>query len=267
MYLRLKNPLAFFDLETTGTNIVEDRLIEAHFIKVKPNGDIQEKNIRVNPGIPIPPESSIFHGIYDEDVSKFPLFKSVAKELAVFLEGTDLAGFSIFSLDLPILAEEFIRAEVDFDLKKRKFIDAQRIFHLMEKRNLTAAYKFYCNKELHDAHSAKADTKATLEILNAQIEKYEGENVEDNKGDKIGEFKNNVDALHQITSSKLVDFARRMILDEEGIEKFNFGKHKGKSVQEVLKKEPVYYDWIMKGKFTLDTKRKLTEIRMRSFNE
>lgn len=266
MKLILKNPLAFFDLETTGTNISHDRIVEISILKVMPDGQEFLQTHKINPEIPIPAESSAIHGIYEEDVADAPTFKSLAKSFLKFMEGCDLAGFNIIKFDVPILVEEFLRAGTDFDITKRKLIDAQKIFHLMEKRNLTAAYKFYCNKILKDAHSAEADTVATYEILKRQIEMYDGQKVEDLQGNTIGYIQNDIHVLHELTFTKMVDLAGRMVFNENGIEVFNFGKHKGKAVSEILAREPSYYDWMMNGDFPLDTKRKLTEIKLRGFN-
>ncbi|MBL7844529.1 MAG: 3'-5' exonuclease [Cyclobacteriaceae bacterium] len=263
MQLNLRNPLCVFDLETTGTNISTDRIIEIAVIKVMPNGEIQKKAAILNPTIPIPAESTKFHGLKDEDVKDKPTFKDVAKDYAKFFEGGDLAGFNVLKFDIPILVEEFLRAGVEFDYSRKKIIDAQRIFHLMEKRTLSAAYKFYLNKELQESHTAEADTQATLDVLLAQIEKYEGQPVVDGLGKTIGEIKNNMESLAQLTGSGLVDLAGRMVKSEKGEELFNFGKHKNKKVLDVLKQEPSYYDWMMNGDFPLDTKRKLTEIKLR----
>jgi DNA polymerase III subunit epsilon len=263
--LKLKNPLVVFDLETTGLNIANDRIVEMALLKVMPDGTVEEKHRRINPTIPIPIESSLIHGIYDEDVKDEPNFKQVARSLATWLEGCDLAGFNILKFDVPMLVEEFLRADVDFEISNKKLIDAQKIFHMMEKRNLTAAYKFYCNKDLVNAHSALADTQATYEVLLSQIEKYEGQELTELNGDPIGIIKNDMQILHNLTNGKMVDLAARMTFDAEGIEVFNFGKHKGKPVADVLKAEPGFYDWIMKGDFPLDTKRKLTQIRLRNF--
>lgn len=267
MKLNLKNPLAFFDLETTGINISRDRIVELSVLKIHPNGNEEKQTELINPGIPIPAESSLIHGIYDKDVKDAPSFKDIAKTLMKFLEGCDLAGFNILKFDVPMLVEEFLRAGINFDVSKRKLIDSQKIFHLMEKRNLSAAYQFYCDKSLENAHSAEADTLATYEILKKQIEQYEGQEVVDMKGNKLGVIHNDMESVHNITLQKMVDLAGRMILNDDGVEVFNFGKHKGKSVVEVLKKEPMYYDWIQKNDFTMDTKRKLTEIKLRQFNK
>lgn len=263
--LNLKNPLVVFDLEATGTKISEDRIVEIALIKLMPDGTKEEKSRRINPTIPIPIESSLIHGIYDEDVKDEPSFKQIGKSLADFLQGCDLAGFNIIKYDVPLLVEEFLRANIEFDIDDRKLIDAQKIFHLMEKRNLSAAYRFYCNKELVDAHSASADTQATYEVLASQIEKYEGMEVVDLLGKKMGTIDNDMSKLHELTNSNMVDLAGRMIYNEEGKEIFNFGKHKGKTVSQVLADEPSFYDWMMKGDFPLDTKRKLTQIRLRNF--
>ena len=264
--LKLRKPLAVFDLETTGINMIKDRIVEISIAKANIDGTVTIKTRRVNPGFPIPLESSLIHGIYDEDVADEPNFKQIAKSMAQFLEGCDLAGFNSNRFDVPMLVEEFLRNDVDFDVKNRRLIDAQRIYHLMEPRNLSAAYKFFCKKELIDAHSAEADTIATLEVLNAQVKHYEGVKIKNANGEEIEPVKNDMDALHEITASKLVDFAQRMTFNKEGIEVINFGKHAGKSVLQVLKEEPSYYDWIMKGDFPIDTKRKLTEIKLRGFN-
>ena len=267
MNLHLKSPLAFFDLETTGMHISHDRIVEISILKITPNGEQHALTERINPGIPISKESSMVHGIQDADVKDSPTFKDVAKKLAKFLEGCDLSGFNIIRFDVPLLVEEFLRADVNFDVSKRKLIDSQKIFHLMEKRNLSAAYKFYCQKTLENAHSAEADTEATFEILEKQIELYGGMAVEDNLGNPIGKIENNMETLHNLTNKKMVDLAGRMVYDADGIEVFNFGKHKGKPVPDVLKKEPSYYDWIIRGDFPLDTKRRLTEIKLRDFNQ
>lgn len=264
--LNLRKPLAFFDLETTGVNLLRDRIVEISIARAMPGGEVVVKTRRVNPGIPIPPEASLVHGIYDEHVADAPTFRSIARSLAQFLEGCDLAGFNSNRFDVPMLVEEFLRAEVEFDLKNRRLIDVQRIYHLMEPRNLSAAFRFYCGKTLEAAHSAEADTLATLEVLDAMVKRYEGVKVVDAKGQETEPVRNDMDALHEISSARLVDLAQRMALNPEGAEVFNFGKHHGKLVVDVLKAEPSYYDWMMKGDFPLDTKRKLTEIKLREFN-
>jgi DNA polymerase-3 subunit epsilon len=267
MKLNLKNPLCFFDLETTGINITQDRIIEIAVIKLLPNGEIQRKTNLLNPTIPIPPESTAIHGISDKEVADKPPFKEVAKEYARFLEGADLAGFNILKFDIPVLVEEFLRAGVDFDYSRKKIIDSQRIFHLMEKRTLSAAYRFYMNEDMTGSHTAEADTEASMKVLLAQISRYDGQDVTDALGKKIGEIRNDMDTLHKLTGSDMVDLAGRILRNGKGEEVFNFGKHKGKAVATVLREEPSYYDWMMNGDFALDTKRKLTEIKLRNFNK
>jgi len=262
MTLNLKIPLCFFDLETTGINITQDRIIEIAVIKVMPNGEVIKKSNVVNPTIPVAPESTAIHGISNEDVKDKPTFKEVAKEYARFFEGADLAGFNILKFDVPMLVEEFLRAGVEFDYSRKKLIDAQKIFHMMEKRTLSAAFKFYCEKEMVDAHSAEADTQATMEVLYAQLKRYENQEVTDGLGKKMGVIKNDMDVLNKLFSSELVDLAGRMTRNNKGEPVFNFGKHKNKPVLEVFKIEPSYYDWMMNGDFPLDTKRRLTEIKL-----
>jgi DNA polymerase III subunit epsilon len=267
MKLNLRNPICFFDLESTGTNITHDRIIEIAVIKVMPNGEILRKTNLLNPGMPIPPESSVFHGIRDEDVKDKPTFKDVAREYSKFFEGADLSGFSILKMDVPMLVEEFLRAGIDFDYQRKRIIDAQKIFHLMEKRTLSAAYRFYMNKELDDSHTAEADAEASMEILLAQLTKYDGQDVTDTTGKKVGEIRNDVEVLSKMVAADMVDLAGRMIKNEKGEEIFNFGKHKGKKITQVLSQEPAYYDWMMNGDFPQDTKRKLTEIKLRGFKK
>jgi DNA polymerase III subunit epsilon len=255
MKLKLKNPLVFFDLETTGTNIVTDRIVELAYHKVMPNGREETKSIRVNPEMPIPESASAIHGIFDDDVKNCPTFKLIAKEIARDIEGCDLAGYNSNRFDIPLLAEEFIRAEVDIDLMKRKFVDVQVIFHKMEQRTLLAAYKFYCHKDLTDAHGAKADTLATYEVLQAQLDQYP-------------ELQNDIEYLSKFTTqTNNVDFAGRMVYNEKGEELINFGKYKGQKVVDVLKTDPGYYGWIMGSDFALHTKKMLTNIKLRNFNK
>lgn len=255
MQLKLKNPLVFFDLETTGINITKDRIVEISYLKVMPDGTEECRTRRVNPQMPIPEQATAVHGITDEDVKDCPTFKELAKSLAAQLEGCDLAGFNSNRFDIPMLAEEFLRAGVELDLSKRKFIDVQTIFHKMEQRNLIAAYKFYCGKDLTNAHSAESDTRATYEVLMSQLDKYP-------------DLENDVDALSEFSSfNNNVDFAGRMIYNENGEEVINFGKYKGQLVKEVLKKDLGYYGWIIQGDFPLNTKQKLTEIRLRMKDE
>lgn len=262
--LKLNKPLAVIDLETTGVNIARDRIVEISVARANVDGTVDVKTKRINPTIPIPYETSLIHGIYDEDVKDEPTFKQLAKSLAQFLEGCDLAGFNSNRFDVPLLVEEFLRVESDmFDMKNRRLVDAQRIFHLMEPRTLSAAYKFYCNKELENAHSAEADTLATLAVLNAQVHHYEGVKHTNAKGEEFEPIQNDVQVLHDLASSDIVDFAQRLSKDKDGNIVFNFGKNKGRKVVDVLKREPQYYDWMINGDFPLDTKRKLTEIKLK----
>jgi DNA polymerase-3 subunit epsilon len=267
MKLNLKIPLCFFDLETTGINITQDRILEIAVIKVMPNGEVIRKSNVINPTITITPESTAIHGISNEDVVGKPTFKEVAKEYAKFFEGSDLAGFNILKFDVPMLVEEFLRAGVEFDYTRKKLIDAQKIFHLMEKRNLSAAFKFYCAKEMNDAHSAEADTQATMEVLFAQLDRYNNQVVTDGLGKPIGKIENDMETLHKLTSSELVDLAGRIVRNDKSEPVFNFGKHKNKPVLAVFKEEPSYYDWMMNGDFPLDTKRRLTEIKLQSLKK
>lgn len=254
MQLQLKNPIVFFDLETTGVNIATDRIVEISILKVHINGTEESRTYKVNPEMPIPPQASAIHGITDEDVRDAPTFKAIARELARFMEGCDIGGYNSIKFDIPLLAEEFMRAEVDFDMTKRKLVDVQNIFHKMERRTLEAAYKFYCDKDLKDAHSAEADTKATYEVLKAQLERYP-------------DLKNDVAFLAEFSNfSRNVDFAGRIVYNDKDEEVFNFGKYKGVKVEEVLEKDPGYYGWIMNGDFPLYTKKAITNIKLRKFN-
>ncbi len=254
MKLRLTSPLIFFDLETTGVDIVNDRIIEISYHRLAPDGSELSKTLRVNPQIPIPPESTAIHGITDQDVLECPPFKEVAHKIARDFEGCDLAGYNSNRFDIPLLAEEFLRAGVDIDLKKRKCIDVQVIFHKMEQRTLEAAYKFYCHKDLEGAHSAHADTQATYEVLQAQLDRYP-------------RLENNVDFLSKFTTQhNTADFAGRIVYNEQGEEVFNFGKYKGKKVLDVLRSDPGYYGWMLSSDFPLHTKKVLTAIKLRDFN-
>ncbi len=251
MKLNLKNPLLFLDLETTGLNVATDRIVEICVLKISPNGTQDVKTRRINPTIPISPEAQAIHGISNEDVANESTFKELAKSLANWMEGCDFAGYNSTRFDIPMLAEEFLRAGIDFDFRKRKMIDVQNIFHKMEQRTLKAAYRFYCDKDLENAHSAEADTIATYEVLEAQLDKYSTD------------LKNDVQFLSDFSAkSRFVDYAGRIILNDKDEPVFNFGKHKGRRVTEVLTAEPSYYDWMMKGDFTLDTKKILTDIRL-----
>ena len=267
MKLNLKNPLCIFDLETTGTNITQDRIIEIAVAKLMPNGEVIRKSDVLNPTITILPESTAIHGISNEDVKDKPTFKEVARDYQRFFEGADMPGFNVLKFDIPMLVEEFLRVGIEFDYGRKKIIDAQRIFHLMEKRTLAAAYRFYLNKDFENSHTAEADTEATMEVLLAQVDRYEGQDVVDGLNKKIGEIRNDVETLSKLTSSGMVDLACRMVLNNKGEEVFNFGKHKNKLVTSVFKEEPSYYEWMMNGDFPLDTKRKLTEIKLRSFKK
>ncbi|MEO8721028.1 MAG: 3'-5' exonuclease [Ginsengibacter sp.] len=247
MSLQLARPIVFIDLETTGINIALDRIIEIAIIKILPDRTKLVKHKFINPQMPIPEASSAIHGITDDKVKDAPTFKEVANELKQFIDNADLSGYNSNRFDIPLLMEEFLRSGIILDMNNRRMLDVQTIFHMMEKRTLGAAYKFYCQKELLDAHSAEADASATWEILEAQLTRYEN----------LG---NTVETVLQFTGEeKYVDFARRFIMDKD-VEVFNFGKHKGRCVAEVLKSEPQYYDWMMKGDFPLHTKQKLTEI-------
>lgn len=264
MKLNLKRPLAFFDLETTGVNVASDRIVEISVLKAMPDGTEQIKTMRLNPQMPIPLESSLVHGIYEEDIKDAPTFKEAAPELAAFLEDCDLAGYNSNKFDIPVLLEEFLRVGVDFDLENRHFVDVQNIFHQMEQRTLKAAYQFYCGKSLENAHSAEADIKATYEVLLAQLDKYQDAEFTDKKGNKSVPVQNDVEALHTFTNlHRPVDFAGRLVYNEQGVEIINFGKHKGKCVEDVFQAEPSYYAWMQNGDFPLYTKRCLEKIWVR----
>ncbi len=255
MKLNLRRPIAFLDLETTGINVSSDRIVEISVLKIDPNGSEEWLISRINPEMPIPPKSTSIHGITDEDVADAPKFREIAKNLAAFLEGTDLAGFNAIKFDIPVLAEEFLRVNIDFNFLKRKYVDVQVIFHRKEQRTLTAAYKFYCDRELENAHSSKVDTQATYEVLKSQLDRY-------------SDLENDVEKLADFSAyNNLVDFAGRIIYDENGVEVFNFGKHKGKPVETVFRDDPSYYSWMMNGDFPLYTKKILTEIKLRSFGK
>lgn len=254
MQLNLKNPIVFFDLEATGINVNSDRIVEICYLKVLPNGQEDTKTFRVNPGMPIPPESSEIHHIYDADVVDCPTFKEIGKLIAKDIEGCDIAGFNSNRFDIPMLVEEFLRNDIDLDLSKRKFIDVQVIFHKMEQRTLTAAYKFYCGKTLDGAHGAEADTRATYEVLKSQLDLYP-------------DLQNDVQYLSEFSSfNRNVDFAGKIVLNDKDEEVFNFGKYKDKPVEEILKRDTGYYGWMMQGDFSLNTKNVLTRIRLRSLN-
>lgn len=252
MKLNLEKPVVFFDLETTGTNIIQDRIVEISYLKVFPNGNEDMHTRRINPEMHIPESSTAVHGITDQDVASCPTFKEIAKEVARDFEGSDIAGFNSNRFDVPLLAEEFLRAGVDIDLSRHRFIDVQVIFHKMEQRTLTAAYKLYCGKDLTDAHSADGDTRATYEVLMAQLDRYP-------------ELKNDMAFLSDFSSfTRNVDFAGRIIRNDQGQEVFNFGKYKDMPVIDVFKRDPGYYSWILQGDFALNTKQVLTRIKLQS---
>ena len=255
MKLNLKKPIIFFDLETTGTDISKDRIVEICYIKVYPDGREVEFSKRINPGMHIPETASAVHGIYDEDVKDCPLFKEVALGIAKEFEGCDVAGFNSNRFDLPLLAEEFLRAQVDIDLSRLKAVDVQVLYHKREPRTLSAAHKFYCGTEFDNAHSALADTRATYNVLMAQLDHY-------------ADMENDIDVLAKESSfTNNVDFAGRFVYDENGRELFNFGKYKGMFVDEVLARDPGYYGWMMNGDISLNTKQVLTRIKLRGFNK
>ncbi len=247
MKLKLTRPIAFIDLETTGINITTDRIVELAIVKISPDGSKLVKRKLINPLMPIPESSSAIHGITDEMVKEAPSFKQISNEVKQFIEGADLGGYNSNRFDIPMLLEEFLRAGIEYSVDGKRLVDVQKIFHMMEQRTLSAAYKFYCSKTLEGAHGAEADATATWEVLEAQLERYP----------QIGD---SVESIVKFTGEDdIVDFARRFVKDK-GIEVFNFGKHKGKPVAQVLREEPQYYDWMMKGDFPINTKQKLTEI-------
>ena len=254
MELKLNRPICFFDLETTGIDVARDRIVEIAIFKIYPNGNKESKTWLVNPGMPIPPSSTAIHGISNEKVANEPTFRELASQIHTMIKDSDLAGFNSDRFDIPLLAEELLRAEVDFDMKNRVSVDIQTIFHKMEERTLSAAYKFYCGQSLENAHSAAADTMATYEILKAQLERYP-------------ELENDMKALSEFTTrKKAVDFAGFITLNPEGQEVFSFGKHKGALVDDVLEKEPGYFGWIQNADFPLYTKKVLTGIKLRKLN-
>jgi DNA polymerase-3 subunit epsilon len=255
MKLNLNRPLVIFDLETTGINITHDRIVEICMLKVYPNADEELRTYRINPTIPIPKVVSEIHGIYDADVADKPSFKQLAPEIYQFLQQCDFGGFNSNKFDFPLLVEEFYRAGVEFDIDNRKFVDAQRIFHVKEPRNLSAAYKFYCDQTLENAHSAEADTLATWAIIKAQIEKYT-------------DIPQEMKGLHEFSGQNhFVDLAGRFVYNEKKEAVFNFGKHKGKPLTQVLQQEPSYYSWMMDGDFPRQTKQVLTRIRLSLMNK
>ena len=252
MKLNLKRPIIFFDLETTGLDIAKDRIVELCYIRVEPNGNEEARSMRINPEMHIPEVASSVHGITDDDVKDCPTFADVAPQLAATFEGCDLAGFNSNRFDLPLLAEEFMKAGVNLELSHVQAIDVQNIYHKLEKRTLAAAYKFYCGRDLENAHSALADTQATYEVLQAQLDHYPND------------LQNDVDFLAEFSRmNRNIDFAGRFVYDESGKELINFGKYKGKAIKDVLSRDPGYYSWIMQGDFTLNTKQVLTKLRLK----
>jgi DNA polymerase-3 subunit epsilon len=267
MELNLTKPIAFFDLETTGIKVATDRIVEISVIKILPSGKQEIYTKRINPGMQIPARSTEIHGITDEDVKEAPKFEEIAKELSNFIGNADLAGYNSNKFDIPLLVEEFLRADVDFDLKGKRFVDVQNIFHKMEPRTLKAAYEFYCKKDLENHHSAEADTLATFEVLKAQLDRYKGAKIKDRDGNIIEPVINDIGALSNFSEQhENADLIGHLIFNDKKKEVFNFGKYKGKSVEEIFMKEPSYYDWMMKSDFPLSTKKTITAIKLRQFN-
>ncbi len=265
MKLNLSKPLVILDLETTGLNLVTDHIVECCLLKIQTDGTTTIKTHLINPGVPIPPETTKIHGISDSDVADKPSFKELAHELNSFIGHADLAGYNSNKFDIPFLIEEFLKADIDFSLKGRRLIDVQNIFHKMEPRNLKAAYKFYCGRDIINAHTAEADTMATYEILMAQIEKYQNAVYTDNYGKESQPIKNDMQALHDFSfNSKNADIVGHIVYNEKKQETFNFGKYKGRVVEEVLKTDLSYYDWILKSAFPELTKRLIQMIKLRT---
>lgn len=261
MNIKLEKPLVFFDLETTGLNISKDRIIEISLLKVMEDGTEISKTWLVNPEIPISEEAFTIHGISNEDVKNSPTFAEIGAEILLFLQNCDIAGYNSNKFDLPLLMEEFLRAEIDFDLRGIRFIDVQNIFHKMEPRTLAAAHKFYCKSEMENAHQAEADTRATYNVLKGQLDAYVGSVYEDKKTGIKTAFSNDIIMLSQFSSdNRSVDFSGQILLNDQDEEVFNFGKHKGKLVRDIFKEEPAYYDWMMKSDFPLYTKKLITRI-------
>lgn len=268
MQLNLTRPIIVFDLETTGVQVSTDRIVEISLMRIMPDGTEEIWTQRINPTIPIPAQSTAIHGIRDEDVKEMPTFALVAKQIAAFIGHADLAGYNSIRFDIPLLVEEFLRAGIELELKNRRFIDVQNIFHRMEQRTLSAAYKFYCNLEHKGAHGAEADTIVTYEILKAQLDRYNGISFADANGKISQPVVNDMNALHEFSNySKNADLVGHLIFNAKNEEIFNFGKHKGKTVEAVFSNEPAYYDWMMKADFPLSTKRIITAIKLRGFNK
>ena len=267
MELNLTKPIVFIDLETTGINVANDRIVEISMLKITPDGKKDVHTHRINPTIPIPAETTAIHGISDEDVKDAPTFADMAANFAQFIGTADLGGYNAIKFDFPLLVEEFLRVGVDFDLKGRRLVDVQNIFHKMESRTLSAAYRFYCNQELTNAHGAEADTIATYEVLKSQIDRYEGIEYTDKTGKKTCPIENNIRTLSEFSYyNQTADLVGQIIFNQNNAEVFNFGKHKGKTVEDVFRNEPAYYDWMMKAEFPLSTKKLITSIKLRAFN-
>lgn len=266
MKLNLKRPIVFFDLETTGINVSHDRIIEISMLKVMPDGEEIVITDRLNPTIAIPYESSLIHGIYDKDVKDCPTFADKVTEYLEFIKGCDLGGYNLIQFDIPVLAEEIYRVGKDFSIKGINIVDAQKLFYLMEPRTLAGALKYYCGKELTDAHSAEADTYATYEVVKGQLDKYQGVFIKNDKGEEFEPITNDMAKLHEVGASRIADMAGRIVFNSEGVECFNFGKYKNTPVAEAFRREPSYYDWMMKGDFPIFTKKLITEIKLRDLN-
>ena len=268
MELNLNKPLIFFDIESTGVNVGQDKIIEICLYKVFPDNKKEIRTYRINPERHIPEETTKIHGISDEDVKDKPTFKQLAGELNAFIGNSDLAGYNSNKFDVPLLVEEFLKADIDFDISNRRFVDVMNIFHKMESRTLKAAYKFYCGKELINAHSAEADTSATYEILLSQLDRYNGVEYEDREGNKSVPVVNDIKALHDFTkNSKWVDMVGHIVMNEKEQECINFGKYKGRAIEEIFQTDPSYFSWMMNAEFPLSTKKIITEIKLRGFNK
>jgi DNA polymerase-3 subunit epsilon len=252
MNLSLTKPIVFFDLETTGINVSKDRIVELSLLKIMPDGNETIRTWRINPTIPIPEKASKIHGIYDADVKEQPTFAEIAREICTFIDNSDLAGYNSNKFDVPLLLEEFLRVDVDFDIKKRRLVDVQVIFFKKEPRTLSAAYRFYCDKDIENAHTSEGDVRATYEVLKAQIDRYD-------------DLKSDISQISKFSSQmNSADFAGMIIFNDQNKEVFNFGKYKGVPVEDVFKKEPGYYSWIMNADFPLYTKKVLTALKLRA---
>lgn len=262
MKLQFSRPIAFLDLETTGVDVATDRIVEIAIIKLYPDETMEKFEFRVNPTVPIPKSSSLIHGIYDADVANEPTFKELSKKLFKLLFDCDLAGYNSNKFDIPLLAEEFLRVGIDFDISEKNMIDVQNIFHKLERRTLAAGYRFYCGKILDNAHNAMADTEATLEIFRAQMNRYLGQPLEDDRGNELIPFDEDVSSIHKFSKAQnCVDLMGRIVYNEDDVEVFNFGKYKGRSVIDVFKKDPGYYSWMMNGDFPMYTKKVLRQLK------